>query len=187
VWKSEKKSWSRKVFVLRVQTELHESVSRRAVLRVCLTVSYLESVIYPRILGVRLCMSPILECKVYGSLGCTPCPGLSPNIFVAIISISLCIQLSVFSGLCLAESTFGNSISSSITYVCKLDSCAHILWVLSLALKPGMTRARSEGALLPPRCRWDLGEATVARAMVSSSLPTTDKVDRHYRQLMKIL
>jgi hypothetical protein len=27
----------------------------------------------------------------------------------------------------------------SIRYVCKLDSCTHILWAFGLALKPGVT------------------------------------------------
>jgi hypothetical protein len=47
------------------------------------------------------------------------------------------------------------------------------------------TRAPSEGALLPPN-RWDLAEATVAMAMVSSPSLTADEVERLYRQLTKI-
>jgi hypothetical protein len=48
------------------------------------------------------------------------------------------------------------------------------------------TRARSEGALLPPYGQLGLAEATVARAMVSSPPPTTGEVDRLYHQLTEI-
>jgi hypothetical protein len=51
------------------------------------------------------------KCNVCMSLWNTACLGFSPDEIVAVISISLCIQLS---GFCLANSTFGISISSSI-------------------------------------------------------------------------
>jgi hypothetical protein len=48
------------------------------------------------------------------------------------------------------------------------------------------TQARAEGALLPPHGRWGLADAVVAKAMASSPPPTTDEVDRLYRQLTEI-
>jgi hypothetical protein len=48
------------------------------------------------------------------SVGRNPCPGLSPDAFVAVISISLFDQFSCFSENCLTVSTFENFISSSI-------------------------------------------------------------------------
>jgi hypothetical protein len=48
------------------------------------------------------------------SLGSTPYPGLSPNEFVTVTSISLDDQFLGFSGKLLNGSTFGNSMSSSI-------------------------------------------------------------------------
>jgi hypothetical protein len=48
------------------------------------------------------------------------------------------------------------------------------------------TRARSEGALPPPRGQGSLAKATMARAMVSSPPLTTDEVDRLYHQLTEI-
>jgi hypothetical protein len=59
-------------------------------------------------------MSPIWYCKVHRSLGSTPCPGLSPDEFVAVISISQVVQFQAFLGNCLAVNTFGNSMSSLI-------------------------------------------------------------------------
>jgi hypothetical protein len=54
-----------------------------------LTVSYLCNAIPPRIVGFSWCMSSRLYFKIYGSLGSIPCPGLSLEKVVAIISSCL--------------------------------------------------------------------------------------------------
>jgi hypothetical protein len=48
------------------------------------------------------------------------------------------------------------------------------------------TQARAEGALLPPRGQWGLAKATVARSTAYSPPPTTNEVDKLYRQLTEI-
>jgi hypothetical protein len=90
VCKSEKKNWARKVFISRIKTELYEPVFRLGrFLRDGLTFSYLWNVISSQILGVRLCMFPRSKWNVCRSLGRYPCPGLSSDAFVEVISISL--------------------------------------------------------------------------------------------------
>jgi hypothetical protein len=59
-------------------------------------------------------MLPRSKCNVCRSLGRNPCPGLSPDAFVAVISISRFDQFPGFSENCLTVSTFRNFISSSI-------------------------------------------------------------------------
>jgi hypothetical protein len=59
-------------------------------------------------------MYPRSKCNVCRSLRRNPCPGLSPDTFVAVISISLFDQFPGFSRKLLNVSTFGNFISSSI-------------------------------------------------------------------------
>jgi hypothetical protein len=79
-----------KIIFSRVQTELYEPVSRHGrFLGDSLTFSYLWNVISSQILGVRLCMFPRSKCNACRSLGRNSCPGLSPDAFVAVISISL--------------------------------------------------------------------------------------------------
>jgi hypothetical protein len=55
-----------------------------------------------------------IEVQCYRSLWSNPCPGLSPDEFVVVISISLFVKFQAFIGNCLAVTIFGNSISSSI-------------------------------------------------------------------------
>jgi hypothetical protein len=109
-----KNSWAQKVFVLRVQIELYEPVSRLRFLRDGLTFSYLWNVISSQILGVRLWISPRSKWNSCRSLGRNSCLGLSLDAFMAVISISLFDQFSGFPENCLTVSTFGNCISSSI-------------------------------------------------------------------------
>jgi hypothetical protein len=54
-----------------------------------LTFSHLWNAISSQILGVRLCMFSRSKCNVCRSLGYNPCLGLSPDAFVAVISITL--------------------------------------------------------------------------------------------------
>jgi hypothetical protein len=54
------------------------------------------------------------KCNVCRSLRRNPCPGLSPDAFVAVISIYLFDQFLGFPENCLTVSTFGNFISASI-------------------------------------------------------------------------
>jgi hypothetical protein len=58
-------------------------------LRDRLTFSYIWNTISSQILGVRLYMSHSSKWNVCRSLGRNPCPGLSPDAFVAVISIYL--------------------------------------------------------------------------------------------------
>jgi hypothetical protein len=60
-------------------------------------------------------MFPRSKCNVCRSLGRNPCLGLSPDAFVAVISISVFDQFLgfFFPENCLTVSTFGNFISSS--------------------------------------------------------------------------
>jgi hypothetical protein len=98
---------SQKVFVSRVETELYKSVSRLGrFLGDGLTFSYLWNGISSQILGVRLWIFPKSKCNVCRSLGRNPCPGLSPDAFVALIPISLFDQFSGFPENCLTVSTF---------------------------------------------------------------------------------
>jgi hypothetical protein len=63
-------------------------------LEFCLTLSQFENAITSRILGVRLCMLIRLWLKLLGPQWTTPCPSSSPDETVAVILISLCIQIS---------------------------------------------------------------------------------------------
>jgi hypothetical protein len=59
-----------------------------------LTFSYAWNAISSQILRVRLWMFPRSKCNICRSLGRNPCLGLSPDAFVAVISISLFDQFS---------------------------------------------------------------------------------------------
>jgi hypothetical protein len=110
-----KKNWAQKLFVSRAQTYLYEPIFKLGrILGDGLTFIYLWIAISSQILGVRLCMFPRSKCKVLGSLGRNPCPGLSPDAFVAVIPISLFDQFPGFFRKFLMVSTFRNFISSSI-------------------------------------------------------------------------
>jgi hypothetical protein len=69
---------------------------------------------------------------------------------------------------------------------CEALQCEHPAKERILMMDYATTQARAEGALIPPCGRWGLAEDTMAKAVASSPPPTTDEVDRLYRQLMKI-
>jgi hypothetical protein len=48
------------------------------------------------------------------------------------------------------------------------------------------TQARSKGVISTPSCGWGQVEVVVAKAPSASPLPTTDRVDKLYRQLAEI-